>query len=78
MTDRLTVSEVARTLLSNAGQTGYESSVTLTRNAKGLTQFEVVVRDPDPNAAYRKGRELYDALEQLYPYPNGTKGENDA
>jgi hypothetical protein len=58
--------------MENTRQAGYESTVGLTRNAKGITQIDVVVRNADPNEAYRTARSLYGALAQLYPYPESN------
>jgi hypothetical protein len=57
-------------LLERGG--GENSSVTLTRNAKGQTQIEVTVRtDRDAIAtadlAHAKATEIYDALCEAYP-----------
>jgi len=46
-----------------------ESSVTLSRNAKGVAQFEVVIRHADPDVAFKACRVAYDALCLAYPYP---------
>lgn len=56
------------------------SSVTLTRNARGETQIEVVVRTddsglvPDVDAAAAKARELFDELRATYPTSAGLVG----
>jgi hypothetical protein len=71
-TPRLTVSEVARRLLDNAGG-GSDSSVTITRNAKGVAQFEVVVRNADPAEAQRIATEVYNDLVFRYPHPDNGK-----
>lgn len=44
-----------------------ESSVTLTRNAKGDVQIEVVVRSVDAAAAYDEAVELFDTANARYP-----------
>jgi hypothetical protein len=46
-----------------------ESSVSLTRNAKGHVQFEVVVRDPDPERAESLATFIFNGLAAAYPYP---------
>jgi hypothetical protein len=74
-TPRLTVSEVARKLLDHAGG-GSDSSVTLTRNAKGVAQFEVIVRHADPAEARRIATVVYDDLVFRYPHPNGNPTAN--
>ncbi len=49
-----------------------ESSVTLTRNAKGDVQVEVVVRATDSASAYDQAVELFDAAAKKYPRDNGA------
>lgn len=51
-----------------------ESAVTISRNAKGVTQFEVTVRGPDADAVYAKAQELNDGLRARYPLPSGYVG----
>ena len=51
-----------------------ESSVSLTRNAKGVTQCDVTVRGPDAAACKALAVELYDALRMRYPLPSGFTG----
>ncbi len=65
---RMTVSRMAE-LLATRPLRGGESSVDITRNAKGLPQFAVSVQHIDPREAMRVAQELYDELERLYPYP---------
>lgn len=48
-----------------------ESSVTITRNAKGVVQFEVTIRHTDPVQADAIARNFFASLERAYPYPNG-------
>lgn len=49
-----------------------ESSVTLSRNAKGVAQFEVVVRGPDVEQCDAMARLVFKGLAESYPYqPNG-------
>lgn len=69
---RLSLSDVLGMVL--ARRSGASSSVTLTRNARGLTQVAVTVatgeRDADPQTAQEaaaQARELYDALCEQYP-----------
>lgn len=70
MSARLTVSEVARALLARNSD---RSHVSLTLNAKGDTQIEVVVQPgdtesvPDVLAAERRACEIYDRLRVKYP-----------
>lgn len=45
-----------------------QSSVTLTRNAKGGVQPEVKVYDTDPTRAQQKATEIFDALCSKYPH----------
>jgi hypothetical protein len=61
-------------LLERGG--GERSSVTLTRNAKGETQIEVIVRTDDETLttaddAMKKARELYEAACTAYPAGTG-------
>lgn len=81
---RLTLSDVVDRLLDR-GPTDH-SSVTLSRNAKGDTQVEVVVRTGDSgevqtaDQAAAKARELYDTLTAAYPReqapaPEGGEGK---
>ena len=46
-----------------------ESSVTITRNAKGVFQFEVTVRGPDVSECDMAARYIANALAEAYPYP---------
>lgn len=46
-----------------------ESSVTITRNARGVFQFEVTVRGGDPLACHVAAEQLIDTLTASYPYP---------
>lgn len=70
---RMTLSRMVEMLLERGSGSG--SSVTLTRNAKGDTQIEVVVRTGDddhprtPEMAAGRAKHIYDELRQLYPYP---------
>lgn len=52
-----------------------ESSVTISRNAKGIPQFEVSVRGPDAEACRVAAGALYDDLAEVYPYPTANGGE---
>lgn len=68
---RMTLSEVVEQLLQR-GSAG-PSSVTLSRNAKGETQLEVVVRTGEHGEVQTIGEaelvavEVYDRLRTLYP-----------
>lgn len=46
-----------------------ESSVTISRNAKGVAQFEVTVRGPLASLCLAEARTIYAALVSGYPYP---------
>lgn len=69
---RLTLSQIVELLLTKGG--GEHSSVTLTRNAKGLTQIEVTVRTGEADdvatvdQAATKARAVYDDLRLAYPH----------
>jgi hypothetical protein len=69
-TDRLTVTEVARTLLDRQHRAA-SGSVTLTRNAKGDTQISVDVptdeANPTVEQAAEVARKVYDELRAAYP-----------
>lgn len=80
MTDparRISLSEVTRLLLERGSSE--HSSVTLTRNAKGETQIEVVVRTGDQGEvqtaeeAELVAQGVYDRLRERYPF--GPSGE---
>jgi len=47
------------------------SSVTLSRNAKGIVQPEVKVYDPDPDKASKEAVRIFDELAAKYPQPVG-------
>jgi hypothetical protein len=49
-----------------------ESSVSVSRNAKGAAQFDVTVRGPDAAECLTEARRLYDVLVAAYPYANGV------
>jgi hypothetical protein len=51
-----------------------ESSVSITRNAKGVAQFEVVIRGADADECRTKAGVIFDDLCAVYPYPV-TNGE---
>jgi hypothetical protein len=51
-----------------------ESSVSFTRNAKGVTQIEVTVRDPSAIDAYDVARGIYEDARAKYPLPSGYVG----
>lgn len=78
---RMTLSEVVEHLLARG--TSDRSSVTLTRNAKGETQIEVVVRTSDAagaqtvDEAAAKACELYDSMRDRYPMLDGLTAAKD-
>jgi len=51
-----------------------ESSVELTRNAKGEMQFSAKVYDGDPLEAERLAKEIANRLRSTYPMRDGTVG----
>jgi hypothetical protein len=51
-----------------------EHSVEITRNAKGVAQFEVTVRGYDVTEVLAQARAIYVALEQAMPYPETNGG----
>ena len=51
-----------------------ESSVELSRNAKGEMQFSVKVYDPDPLVAEDKAKAMANRLRATYPMKDGTVG----
>ena len=69
---RLTLSQIVELLLQRGGAGG--SSVSLTRNAKGETQLEVVVRTGEHGdvqtiaQAEQAAQEVYDRLRLRYPF----------
>ena len=69
-TNRLSTSEVARAPLNRIPAPA-ESSVTISRNARGVFQFEVIVRHESAVTARDVAATLADELASLYPYPNG-------
>ena len=77
-TKRLSLSEVTRALLDRGGSE--HSSVTLTRNAKGETQIEVVVRTGEGGdvqtveQAEEHAKQVYDRLRTAYPFADGATG----
>jgi hypothetical protein len=48
-----------------------ESSVTITRNARGVFQFEVTVRGPDIDTLTTQADAIVAGLVARYPYPEG-------
>jgi hypothetical protein len=72
---RMTLSQVLEAVLSRGARE--HSSVTLTRNSKGDTQIEVVVRTGDSedvltiDAVANKATDLYNTLRARYPLANG-------
>jgi hypothetical protein len=73
---RLSLSAIVELLLQKSPRD--HSSVTLSRNAKGDTQIEVVVRTGDdaevttPAEALAEAVRLYDSLREKYPPPAPT------
>jgi hypothetical protein len=70
--NRMSVSETLRMVLQRG--TGHQDSVSLTRNAKGDTQIEVVARSREDESLDDVGvraRAEYDLLRTSYPYTNG-------
>lgn len=69
---RMSLSQVVEALLQRGG--GEHSSVTLSRNAKGETQLEVVVRTGETGGletieqAEAAAQEVYDRLRERYPF----------
>jgi hypothetical protein len=45
-----------------------EHSVTITRNAKGVAQFEATIRGTDWQDVLKNARSAYDDLSTAYPY----------
>ncbi len=52
-----------------------ESSVTVSRNAKGAHQFEVTVRGPDATNCRDVANLIVRDLTAMYPYPDANGGE---
>lgn len=75
---RMTLSHIVELLLTKAGHD--RSSVTLSRNAKGETQIEVVVRTGDSSEvsdvleAEQRAGDVYDRLRAKYPLATGYVG----
>lgn len=69
---RMTLSQVVEALLQRGGGGG--STVSLTRNAKGETQLEVVVRTSEQGdvttieEAEQAAQAVYDRLRERYPF----------
>lgn len=51
-----------------------ESSVSFTRNAKGVTQIDIVVRDPSAADAFDIALALYERARATFPLPSGYVG----
>lgn len=51
-----------------------ESSVTISRNAKGVAQFDVTVRGADVAACHTKAQAIYDTLVAAHQYPVSENG----
>lgn len=72
---RMSLSQVVEALLQRGG--GEHSSVTLSRNSKGETQIEVVVRTGDQGAvttieeAEIAASDVYGRLRTVYPFGGG-------
>ena len=49
-----------------------ESSVTVSRNAKGAHQFEVTVRGSNAEDCYHRALHITAKLEAMFPYPVGA------
>ncbi len=75
---RMSLSQIVELLLQRGG--GEHSSVTLSRNSKGDTQIEVVVRTGESGdvttaaEALTKAMELYDQARRQYPMADGRTG----
>lgn len=54
---------------ANRRPTEPESSVTISRNAKGVAQFEVTVRGANVEACEAEAILVYERLVDLWPYP---------
>lgn len=52
-----------------------ESSVAISRNAKGVAQFEVTVRGESVEACEAEAILVYERLEDLWPYPAANGAE---
>lgn len=50
-----------------------EHSVEITRNAKGIAQFNVTVRGFELAEVLEQARQTFDTLSAAYPYPNGDE-----
>lgn len=76
-TERLTTTEVARTLLEQRGiVTAGGESVSLTRNAKGVHQIEVQARTQNDESladVQARAQKVYDDLRAAYPYPDAPE-----
>lgn len=51
-----------------------EHSVTISRNAKGVAQFEVTVRGTNLVTVESQARAVYENLDDAYPYPETNGG----
>lgn len=75
---RMTLSEIVELLLARSASD--RTSVSLSRNAKGDTQIEVVVRTSDggdvatADQAAAKAQELYERFRNRYPMSDGKTG----
>lgn len=75
---RMTLSEIVDRMLTRSGERA-NSTVTLTRNAKGETQIEVEVRTGEGGIqtiedASAKAREVYEQARNRYPLASGHTG----
>jgi hypothetical protein len=59
---------------ATAERAASESSVELSRNAKGEMQFTVKAYSPDPLEAERLAKEIANRLRATYPMHDGTVG----
>ena len=79
---RMTLSQIVELLLARGAHD--RSSVSLTRNAKGETQIEVVVRTGEHGTietvddAVAKAQQTYDSLRATYPMASGYVGAKPA
>jgi hypothetical protein len=79
---RMSLSQVVEALLNRGGSE--HSSVTISRNAKGETQLEVVVRTGETGnvqtieEAEEAATAVYDRLREQYPYGTANGGESSS
>lgn len=58
-------------------QAAPESSVTISRNAKGIAQFEVTVRGEDVGDCEIAAHGIFERLTVAYPYPETNGGTSE-